>query len=123
METTMNSADFTMAKMRHQSWRLRLRSHLDGKEKIDISEAVSPRDCALGKWLYAEGMTKYGALAEMRTLEKVHANMHGLVKRIIELDASGKKDDARQEFEKIGPMSEKILELLTALEKQVVAAH
>jgi methyl-accepting chemotaxis protein len=119
----MSSVDFTMAKMRHQNWRLRLRSHLDGREKIDISEAVSPRDCALGKWLYSEGMVKYGSLAEMRKLESVHATMHGMVKRIIELDASGRKDDARQEFQKIGPLSEEIIELLTALEKQVAMAH
>jgi len=118
----MNSADFTMAKMRHQSWRLRLRSHLEGKEKIDIAEAISPRDCALGKWLYAEGIAKYGSLPEIKTLETVHANMHGMVKRILELDGAGKKDDARQEFQKVGPLSEKIIELLTALEKQVATA-
>jgi methyl-accepting chemotaxis protein len=118
----MNASDFAMARMRHQTWRLRLRSHLEGKEKIDISEAVSPRDCALGKWLYAEGISKYGTMPEIRELESVHANMHGLVKRIIELDALGKKDGARQEFEKIGPMSEKIVALLTALENQVAAA-
>lgn len=119
----MNAKDFALARMKHQSWRLRLRAHLDGGEKIATSEAISPKDCALGKWLYSEGMSTYGSLAEMKTLETVHASMHALVKRILELDASGKKDSARQEFEKIGPLSDQIVGLLTTLEKRVAVSY
>lgn len=72
--------------------------------------------------MHAEGTANYGSLPEIKTLEKVHAGMHGLVKRILELDASGKKHSARQEFGKIGPFSERIIAVLTALEDQVAVA-
>lgn len=51
------------------------------------TQAVSHRDCDLGKWLYANGMKKDGAVAEMKTL--------GSGKRTLEHKLVMRLDDAR----------------------------
>ncbi len=111
--------DFSLARTAHLAWKARLRSFLDGKQTLTEAQAVSQRDCDLGKWLYGEGMAKYGTLSEMRELERVHADLHGTVKRIVELKRSGNAPAAEQEFTKIDPISHRIIALLTTIEQKV----
>jgi hypothetical protein len=96
--------DFTKARLQHHSWRLRLRRHLEANEEINRDEAVSPRECALGKWLYSDGLRKYGEWPEMRNLESVHAEMHGVVERVVRLKRSGSDAEAGMEYQKVLPL-------------------
>jgi methyl-accepting chemotaxis protein len=111
--------DFTRAALKHSSWKLKLRNFLDGKGGLVLAEAVSHKDCELGKWLYAEGLAKYAAMPEMRTLEKEHAMLHQTVKTIVDFRAAGKPKEAEVAFLKIEPISRHIVELLGTLDKNI----
>jgi len=115
----MGALDFSMARMKHLTWKVRLREFMDGKKVLNDAELVSHKDCELGKWLYSDGLTRYGSVPGMKQLETAHANMHMQVKRIVHLMRSGDKAHAQEEFDKIGPQSERIVQLLTQVEKKV----
>ncbi|MBF0338928.1 MAG: MCP four helix bundle domain-containing protein [Nitrospirae bacterium] len=111
--------DFSNARSKHLLWKTRLRDFLDGKESLTESQAVSHKDCDLGKWLYSKGLNNFGHLDEMITLEKIHEDLHTLVKEIVKLKHSGDVSGAEEKYEKIGPMSKDIIGLLTKIEKKV----
>ncbi len=115
----VNTVDFASARSKHLAWKSRLRNFLDGKEALTQSQAVSHRDCDLGKWLYSEGMDKYGQIGEMQQLEQLHKEMHGLIGTIIQQQEAGEADQAETSFSKVASLSEQIVRLLSAIEKQV----
>jgi methyl-accepting chemotaxis protein len=114
---TSNKLDFASAKSKHLTWKSRLRDFLDGKESLSESQAVSHRDCDLGKWLYSQGMKRYGKHAEMQELETIHAEMHSIIRDVVGYKHADKTGLAEQHFEAVGPMSETIIELLSRLEE------
>jgi hypothetical protein len=113
------SLDFSMAKLKHAAWKMKLRDFLDGKPGLTPAQATSHHDCDLGKWIYSDGLAKYGTVPEMKTLEKEHETLHRTVKAIMDLKAAGKTAQAEAEFLKIEPISKKIVDLLTAIEGKV----
>ena len=115
----MPSLDFSLAKMKHESWKTKLRGFLDGRLKIDDSELSSEKECALGKWLYSEGLSKYGTISDLKQLEREHAQMHETVKKVVHLKRTGDAAGAQQGYERVCTMSSKIVALLATLEKQV----
>ena len=56
--------DFASARSKHLLWKSRLRDFLDGKGTLTMNEAISHKDCALGKWLYSSGLQQFGKLPE-----------------------------------------------------------
>jgi uncharacterized metal-binding protein YceD (DUF177 family) len=71
--------------------------------------------------MYAEGLQHYITISEMKSLEKVHINLHETVKTIVSLENEGKAAEADAEYLKIGPISDEIIDLLTVIEKKVSA--
>ncbi|QWR78768.1 methyl-accepting chemotaxis protein [Candidatus Magnetomonas plexicatena] len=117
---TINASfDFSNARSKHLAWKSRLRDFLDGKESLTESQAVSHKDCDLGKWLYSKGLSSFGNIPEMMTLEKIHEELHSIVKDIVRLKHSGNTSAAEEQYNHIGPMSQEIIGLLTAIEKKV----
>ncbi len=116
---TSNGLDFSAARIKHLSWKTRLRSFLDGQESMSKDQAVSHHDCDLGKWLYATGMDTYGHMPEMRSLEKVHAELHGIIKDVVRLKHSGDDDGAEKKFAKVESISGKIVAMLNHIESDV----
>jgi methyl-accepting chemotaxis protein len=115
----MKKIDFAVARVMHVAWKSGLRSFLDGKETLTEEQAVSHKDCDLGKWLYSEGMAKFGNLPEMKELEKVHVELHSIVKRVVQLKNSGNTPAAEQELARIESLSQKMFSLLIAIEQKV----
>lgn len=113
--------DFMAAKLKHTMWKLHLREYLDGKPGLTPEQATSHRDCDLGRWLYAEGLARYGAVPEMKLLEAEHERLHQVVKQVVELKSSGRKADAEAAYTQIDPVSRRLLEHLAAVEKAVAA--
>jgi methyl-accepting chemotaxis protein len=120
-QAVTNSMDFARVKMAHRSWRLKLRSFLDGRENIDSKGLASHRDCELGKWIYGGGTSAYSRLPEMQELEKKHKDMHALVKHVVKLKHAGKASEAEQEFSRVGDAAEQVVALITKVEAQVMA--
>jgi len=75
--------DFATARKKHHQWLDRLKELLEGKATMTVEQAGSPRECALGKWLYGVGLKEYGSIPEMRTLEQTHKNFHEVVREVI----------------------------------------
>jgi methyl-accepting chemotaxis protein len=111
--------NFAQIRFKHLQWKSRLRDFLDGKSALTEEQAVSHKDCDLGKWYYAEGLANFGHIKEMQELDGIHADLHRVVKDIVVLKNSGNSAKAEQEFEKIGPISQEIIGLLNEIEKQV----
>ncbi|BCG65682.1 MAG: methyl-accepting chemotaxis protein [Methyloprofundus sp.] len=114
-----NTLDFASARSKHLSWKARLRNFLDGKEALTLDQAVSHRDCDLGKWLYSTGMSTYGYLPAMVEMEKLHAQMHGIVQSCIKNQDKGNTRGATQDYSTVSDLSTKIVELLTVVEENV----
>ena len=115
----MGKFDFAVARVMHIAWKSSLRSFLDGKESMTEEQAMSHKECDLGKWMYSDGMASYGTLPEMKELEKVHTELHTIVKRVIQLKQSGDSDSAENELAKLEPVSQKIFSLLVEIEHKV----
>ncbi len=115
------SLDFATAKMQHANWKGKLRSFLDGKGKLTLAEATSHKDCDLGKWLYSQGLAKYGEISDMHRLEKEHEKLHQTIKRIVEFKNAGKTGEAETEFAKVEPSSKTIIDLLSAIDARLSA--
>jgi len=113
--------DFQLFRIKHLAWKTRLRDFLDGKGGLTKEQAVSHRDCSLGKWMYPAGLAKYGHVPELRTLEKVHIRLHDTVRDIVSMKTGGKDAQAAEEYKKIGPLSDEIIDLLKKIELKVKA--
>lgn len=111
--------DFSLARLNHQIWKMRLKSFLDGKEELTEAEAGSHTECDLGQWLYSTGLKKFDQIPEMHQLEKAHAELHTKVKRIVKLKHTGQSDLAKQEFKAIVPISDQVISLLGVVERKV----
>lgn len=112
--------DFGLARLNHQVWKMRLRSFLNDKEMMDVSEAMSHKDCDLGKWMYGGALDTYANIPEMKRLEAVHATMHRQIRSIIVNKNNGNLDEAKEEFTEIAALSTEIVDLLTAVERQTM---
>ena len=111
----MAGLDFDTIITKHKSWKSRLRSMLDGKGGLSVSDAVSHKDCDFGRWLYSEGKTKYGSLNELNILEKSHTDMHAKVKEVIQKKNAGDTIGAEQGYTEVVRLSDVVVGLLTSL--------
>ena len=115
----MGKFDFAVARVMHIAWKSSLRSFIDGKESMTEEQAVSHKDCDLGKWMYSDGLSAYGTLPEMQELEKVHQDLHAIVRQVINLKHSGDNAGAERELLKLEPVSQKIFSLLVSIEQKI----
>jgi methyl-accepting chemotaxis protein len=120
--TGQDSLDLEKAKAAHLAWTGRIRGYLDGKSELTRDQAVSHHDCVLGKWYYGEGLEKFGHIHEMQEVESPHADLHKLIREIIDLKEQGKEYEAEQRFKEIGPLSKQIVGLLNDIEQRVAAS-
>jgi methyl-accepting chemotaxis protein len=111
--------DFFSARTAHLAWRQRIRDFLDGAKTLTHDEAVSHRDCALGKWLYSVGMQQYGQIDDMQVMEREHQTLHAVIREIIDLKQQGRGEQAEQRFGEIEMLSGKIVSLLKSVERKV----
>ncbi|MBF0138022.1 MAG: CZB domain-containing protein [Magnetococcales bacterium] len=113
------NTDFGYAIVKHRAWKQKMRDFLDGKEKLTLGQMVSHKECDLGKWMYSEGLKKYGHFPEMVEMEKIHAELHTTIKEIVRLKEAGEVMAAEREFKKVEPISEQVVEYLLAIDAKV----
>lgn len=116
----MSKADFTDIRLQHVTWRVKLNDFLEGKPSMTEEQATSHKACDVGKWLYSVGMKKYGTMPEMQELEKIHAELHSTVKKIMFLKHSGKISAEKEELEKLDKILRKIMFLLVDIEGKLL---
>ncbi|MBU0634665.1 MAG: CZB domain-containing protein [Candidatus Omnitrophica bacterium] len=111
----MKQDDFHKAGVLHLFLEKRLRSFLDGRSELSQEGVVSQTACDLGKWLYSEGIMKFGALPEVKRLEKVHANLHIAITKTLDSKRAGNNEDAEYEYKKIRHLNKEMIVLLTSV--------
>ena len=111
-----NALDFKLAKSKHLAWKAKLRDFLAGSAELTMDQAVSHRDCDLGKWLYSSGLAMYGQHPEMQKLEKLHTEMHGRVRSCLEHKQRSDSQGAEQDYQAVAALSDKIVGLLGDIE-------
>jgi methyl-accepting chemotaxis protein len=114
-----DALDFEAAKSAHLSWRARIRSFLDGRGSLTRAEALSHRECVLGRWFYGPGLKQYGHLEGMRALEAPHKELHSVIGQIVELKNQGNHMSAEQKYNDLIDLSAKIVARLDALEESL----
>ncbi|MCS6822215.1 MAG: CZB domain-containing protein [Microscillaceae bacterium] len=113
----MLNIDFIRAKTAHISWRTQILDFLDGKSKLTLSEVVSHNHCELGKWIYSEGLKKYGHLPAMSEVEQVHKQLHESMRMIVTFYEKNEFEKAEQEYETMCSISEHLLALIDNLQQ------
>jgi len=119
----IQALDFASARSKHLLWKSKLQDFLDGKSTLTVNEAVSYKDCALGKWLYSSGLQQFDKLPEMHQLENLHQQFHGAVREIISLKTSGDTARSERELARLESLSTQIVSLLSGLERQMAESN
>ena len=97
------------AKTAHLAWKSRLRAFLDGDAHLTEAQAVSHEHCDLGKWYYSRGQEEFGQWSEFKAIEPPHAEIHQLIKEVIQLRDNGQIDRAEELYQRVAALSEEIL--------------
>ncbi|KOR30318.1 hypothetical protein TI04_06310 [Achromatium sp. WMS2] len=104
-------------KLQHEMWKNKLITFLNGGP---APTNTSHKDCALGKWMYQEGgMSEYGTLPEMKSLERQHTQFHDTVRKAIDLHSAGDQDAAWKLYESLKPMSAEIMRIIDVFNTKI----
>jgi len=107
-----NVSQLEQAKAAHLAWRSKLTAFLSGNLAIDSKQLGSHKDCILGQWYYSDGLKQFSHIPEMKELEPPHEEIHRVINKVVELKQSGNDKKAMQEYEKITPLSQKIVNII-----------
>ena len=105
-----------VAKMQHEMWKNKLITFLNGGT---APTAVSHRECDLGKWLYGGGLEDNRSVPDMRKLEQQHQEFHDRIRRVIELQQAGNRDQAWEIYESLKPMSVTLEGVIDTVSRQM----
>ncbi len=115
----VHSTNLQRAMAAHLGWKVKVRGFLDGKGSLDERVAFNHAQCGFGKWYNEVGRVEFGDMSEMREIDKPHRELHELIRRISELKKRGELQEAEREYERVGPLSEQIVELMRVIEKKI----
>ncbi|MCC7184433.1 MAG: CZB domain-containing protein [Rhodocyclaceae bacterium] len=68
--------DLTQAIQRHAEWKLKLRSAIARKEKMDVATITRDNCCELGTWLHGAAKATLGSKASYSQCLHKHATFH-----------------------------------------------
>ncbi|HCS13661.1 MAG: hypothetical protein COS82_01315 [Zetaproteobacteria bacterium CG06_land_8_20_14_3_00_59_53] len=114
----ISDAVIQLAKSDHMLWKKRLIDMILDRGEIRVEEVTDHHQCRLGKWYDTAGREHYGHMPGFTQLMDPHADVHRLAKSAVARFNKGDKAGAVADVEAIGPLSDKVVELLTTLEKQ-----
>ena len=106
-----------MAAAKDLAWKSRLRDYLDGREEMLLEDAVSLHGCSLGKWLYGDGLRDFGHLPRVKKLERLHAQMHAAVGKVIESNERGDRKSAETLLLEVDTLSKQTVAILDELNR------
>lgn len=97
-EAVIQGLDFVAAIEAHRKWKQRLTAYAEGTSSESLDHAVICRDdqCALGKWIYGNGVTYTGHLPLFHQLKAKHAQFHISASQVVELVQHAQKDAAME---------------------------
>lgn len=112
--------NFALVKANHALWTMKLSAFLyDSTASLPETSLTSHQQCKLGQWLYGTGLSEYGHLSEIHSLEKVHRKLHESASHIIELKQAHHLPEAQRELVQMQQVSHEIVKLLDRLERKL----
>ncbi|MFA4135547.1 MULTISPECIES: protoglobin domain-containing protein [unclassified Brevibacillus] len=109
-----------IVKTDHLLWKWWLYNFMLGYHHIDEKELVDHHQCRLGIW-YDEALNNpsLSTLPSFKQLEAPHRQFHETVRRIYHLVKQGKLEEAEATFDTLEDISQRILNVLDQLAKEV----
>ena len=116
----MNQAqiDFQQLRIKHILFKSKVRSVLYGGS---VDEAFFSGGGPISQWFSTIGMARYHRQPEMQTLKQVQQELEGTARSLFSLYNQGKMEQAQSGLNTIETLSERFIQLLTALENKLVA--
>lgn len=105
----------------HLNWKIRLRDYISGtsEEELEVPMISSDCNCALGKWIYAEGKEKFGHLPIYDDLRIKHANFHLNAGQVLQMAKDGDRIGAQRQLNgSYSDCSQEVIEALEVLETE-----
>ncbi|WP_033135882.1 methyl-accepting chemotaxis protein [Aeromonas finlandensis] len=99
----------TRARAAHLGWKTRVRAYLDGQEGLSRSEAVSDKECRLGRWYFSEGASCCSSQPAFKAIATPHARLHQVIQQVIELKNQHKHAEAEALYREIEQNSEQVV--------------
>lgn len=97
--------DLNRAMNTHVEWKMKLRSAITGKERVDAASLSRDNCCEFGRWLHGEGRALHGRLASYQECVGAHANFHREAGRVAELINAKKYTEAESALAGVSPYS------------------
>ena len=107
------------AMVAHLGWKAKLRGFLDGKGSLDERAAFDHTKCGFGQWYESVGRKELSHISEIKQIERPHRELHELIKRIVELKQRGEIEAAESEYQRVGAMSEEIVQMIRAIQDKL----
>ena len=103
----------------HLGWKAKVRGFLDGKGSLDRKVAFDHTACGFGKWYREVGLVEFVDVPEMQQVDKPHKELHDLIHHIVDLKERGDMQAAEREYEKVGPLSERIVSIMQKIQDKI----
>lgn len=81
---------------KHAEWKVKFRSAIAKKEKMDATTIRADNCCILGKWLHNEGKIQYGTKGSFTTVVARHADFHRIAGKVADTINAGNYDAAEK---------------------------
>ncbi len=104
--------DIALVKAMHLTWKMKVRSALNGATDWREVYANAPEKSDIGKWIQEVGLWKYQNEPIFEMFVKQHRLLHDIASSIERLALSGKKDEARLLLSELDKISDDFLKLI-----------
>lgn len=99
------------ARVRHLAWKSKALRFLRGDESLREQILVDEHQCGFGRW-YDQQHRALAHLPEIGQVAAPHRELHQTLRRIAQLKAQGDAAGAEREYQRIGPLSDQVVELI-----------
>ncbi|MBO0950088.1 PAS domain-containing protein [Fibrella sp. HMF5405] len=100
-----------------------MRAILYNESSEHESSVLSQYACSLGKWIYGRALIDYEHMPEVHELERVHASIHVVARKLVRQFHEGQIDEARQGLVEMEDVADQVVSLLQQVENKVITAE
>jgi len=93
---TVTDFDFDKAVEAHRAWKVKLRSAIANREKLDVDTICRDDRCPLGQWLHGPGGARWGTRPAFVDLVNEHAEFHRAAGEVAATINRGAYDEAQR---------------------------
>lgn len=114
--------EFDEAIAAHSAWKSKLKVYfLKPDKSLNVTTIAMDDQCALGKWLYAEG-AKYASYPEFKELKAQHTSFHRAAADLVKRADAGEKVSEEAALGASSPfshLSARVVQLILAMKQKV----